>query len=298
MILCVLTLATATLLFSGGDGTFVNPWRVPSRPPERLPADVNLPVLPEIQKQVTEASVKKTDRPERLQPMSRLEIIRYVSGEFARAKRVLPSGKDGFRWKVGEPVNERQLSQLAANHGAAGNPGDMVQITRIEFKDKEIILDINGGGKKRRSWRERLQISVGGLPTVTTTNPNQAAGYQGVGSTLIVDFGRPLPDMTAEELKELLGEFLEFSPRQSAAVLWVETLPEEFQQAIREKRVVVGMDRDMVVAAIGKPTRKVRERRPADGVETEDWIYGQPPGETIFVTFVGDKVVEVKQFPK
>ncbi len=293
-----LTLATAALLLSGGEGTYVNRWRGPASPPERLPANVSLPILPEIQKQVAEASVEQTIRPERLQPMSRLEIVRYVSGEFARAKRVLPSGKKGYRWKVDEPVDERQLNQLAANHGAAGNPGDMVQITRIEFKDKEIILDINGGGKKRRSWRERLQISVGGLPTVTTTNPNQAAGYQGLGATLILDFGRPLPDMTADQLKELLGEFLEFTPRQSAAVLWVETLPEEFQQAIREKRVVVGMDRDMVVAAIGKPTRKVRERRPKDGVETEDWIYGQPPGETIFVTFVGEKVVEVRQFPR
>jgi hypothetical protein len=136
------------------------------------------------------------------------------------------------------------------------------------------------------------------LPRVSTTTQNQAAGFQGVGATLILDFGRPLPDMTVDELKALLGEFLEFTTRQSAAVLWVETLPEEFQVAIRERRAVVGMDRDMVLAALGKPTRKVRERRPTDGVETEDWIYGQPPGETIFVTFVGDKVVEVRQFPR
>ncbi len=35
------------------------------------------------------------------------------------------------------------------------------------------------------------------------------------------------------------------------------------------------MDRDEVLAAIGRPERKVREPQ-ADGSETEDWIYGRP----------------------
>ena len=36
-------------------------------------------------------------------------------------------------------------------------------------------------------------------------------------------------------------------------------------------------------------TREVKE-----GTETEDWIYGQPPGKITFVTFEGSKVVRVK----
>jgi hypothetical protein len=51
----------------------------------------------------------------------------------------------------------------------------------------------------------------------------------------------------------------------------------------------------MVLAAMGRPERKVRERD-ADGNETEDWIYGTPPDKTVFVTFQGDKVVRVRQF--
>jgi len=57
----------------------------------------------------------------------------------------------------------------------------------------------------------------------------------------------------------------------------------------------VGMDREMVLAAMGRPDRKVRERD-ADGNDTEDWIYGNPPGRTIFVTFIGEKVARVQQF--
>jgi hypothetical protein len=57
------------------------------------------------------------------------------------------------------------------------------------------------------------------------------------------------------------------------------------------------MDHDMVLAAMGRPDRKVREKA-ADGSEIEDWIYGKPPAKTIFVSFEGDKVTQVQQFPK
>ena len=63
-----------------------------------------------------------------------------------------------------------------------------------------------------------------------------------------------------------------------------------------EKRAEVGMDHDMVTAAMGRPERKVRERD-ADGNDTEEWIYGTPPEKTTFVTFVGDKVVRVTEYP-
>jgi hypothetical protein len=31
-----------------------------------------------------------------------------------------------------------------------------------------------------------------------------------------------------------------------------------------------------------------------DGLETEDWIYGYPPGKITFVTFANSKVIKVK----
>jgi hypothetical protein len=53
------------------------------------------------------------------------------------------------------------------------------------------------------------------------------------------------------------------------------------------------MDREQVILALGRADRKVRET--VDGVELEDWIYGQPPGRVVFVTFEGDKVLRVKE---
>jgi len=51
----------------------------------------------------------------------------------------------------------------------------------------------------------------------------------------------------------------------------------------------------MVIAALGRPEHKVRERDP-DGNDTEDWIYGDPPAKTTFVTFASGKVIRVKEF--
>ena len=53
------------------------------------------------------------------------------------------------------------------------------------------------------------------------------------------------------------------------------------------------MDRDQVLLSLGKPVRKVRET--IEGEETEDWIYGTPPGRIVFVTFKGNKVIKVKE---
>jgi len=292
-------LAIAAMLLADADVPRVTYLRPPRpSPPVEIPPGQSIPVLPELTLPAEpQQPAKKSDR---LQPESRLQLVRYISGEFVKLVKPLPGGKKGFRIQVGQPLNDQVLRQFIANNGAAGSSGDMVQITKIEFKDKEIVLDINGGGKGRTRWRDRIQIQMGGsMPQATVTDSrNVAPVAQGQGATLILDFGRPLPDITVAEMKQTLADFLDFSKARSAAVHWVDTLPPQIQKAIQEQRVEVGMDREMVIAAIGRPERKVREKDPEGGFEIEDWIYGQPPGKTIFVRFAGDKVVSVKQYPQ
>jgi hypothetical protein len=218
-----------------------------------------------------------------------------VDGELVQVVRSIPAGKKGFHLKAGAPVDEKALRMAVASAGSAINPGDRAQITDLQFKDKQIVLDINGGGKGRTKLRDRIHLEVGGVPTMSTT-PDTPVNTQ-AGATLFLDFDKPLPDMTADDLEKYLDGVLDFSKRHSAAVQWVESLPPEIQQAIQDKQPVVGMDHDMVLAAMGKPDRKVREKGP-DGSEIEDWIYGKPPAKTIFVSFEGDKVTQVEQFPK
>jgi hypothetical protein len=92
-------------------------------------------------------------------------------------------------------------------------------------------------------------------------------------------------------VKKILAPVLDFDKR-SATLLYSETLPPEVQKAISEKRALVGMDREQVILAMGHPDHKYRESK--DGVDTEDWIFGTPPGKISFVTFTGSKVTKVK----
>src|ERR1700682_2606985 len=237
-----------------------------------------------------------------LQERSKLELLRYVSGEFAKATRALPAGKEGFLVYVGKPIGWELLQRAVATHGAAVNIGDNAQITKLEFHDHTIVVDVNGGGRGKKHWRDRIQIGMGGgLPTARTTRTtpdeeNGTPGMQpGAGSTIFLEFNKSVPDLTPEELKQLLTPFLDFAKQRSASVQWVDTLPPEMKKAIQERRPVLGMDREEVVAALGKPEHKVRERD-TEGNEIEDWIYGQPPSKTVFVRFMGDRVTRIKQY--
>jgi len=155
-----------------------------------------------------------------------------------------------------------------------------------------VIFQINGGGKKKFHWRQHVQVGIGNAqtPPPETSSPQEVAG-----ATLILDYSRPVPDMSPDDLKSDLSAFFDFSKQHSAAVNWVDTLPPLFQDAIKDHRAVVGMDQEMVLAAMGRPEHKVREKSP-EGNETEDWIYGSPPARTTFVTFAGDTVIRVQEF--
>src|SRR5262249_10880675 len=161
--------------------------------------------------------------------------------------------------------NAEMLERAVATHGAAVHIGDITQITKLEFHDKSIVVDVNGGGRGKKRWRDRIQIGMAGgpIPTARTTSntpdaENGPPGMQpGMGSTITLQFDKPVPDLTPDELKQLLSPFLDFAKQRSAAVQWFETLPPAMKKAIQERRPVVGMDKEEVVAAIGKPEHKV-----------------------------------------
>ena len=235
---------------------------------------------------------------------SKLALIRYVSGEFAKARKPIPGGKEGFVIYTDKPLNLDSLNRTISIHGAAINTGDPTQITKLEFKEHTIIVDINGGGRPKHNWMDHIQVGMGGptsAPQASTTetpdNPAPPGIQTGAGGTIYLQFPKNVPDLSPDDLKKLLSPFLDFGGMHSAAVQWIDTLPPEMKKAITDRRPALGMDRDEVVAAIGKPDHKVRERD-AEGYDTEDWIYGHPPDKTVFVHFRGDKVSSIKQYPQ
>ena len=296
-----LPIVLSLLLFADADISSVSRFREPASLPPQFPPGGQIPVLPVLLP--APDSQKDQVASDTAQADSRLAIIRFVSGEFVRVLKPLPGGREGFLLKVGQPLNQEQLGRAVATHGAVVNPGETAQITRVEFRGHQIIVDINGGGRKKRRWRDHISFGVGGSagPVIqsspTTGSQGGPSGIApGAGSTLFLEFGKAIPNLTPDELKKILSPLLDFSKQRSAAVQWIDTLPREFQKAIKERRPALGMNHEMVIAALGQPDNKVRERD-ADGNEIEDWIYGQPPSKTIFVRFQGDRVTSIKEFP-
>jgi len=315
--------AAVLLLLGSFDNPQGLPWRPNSAPSPDALAGMKIPFLPDFSpaRQSPASPDAKpantqsnnsqspgevhnvSDAPPKSGPMdqpSELALVRFVDGEYAHAVRSLPNGKEGFIMHMNKPFDDSMLHRVVQSHGAAVNPGDNVQITQMKFKKTSIIVLINGGGAKHGSWLDHLQVGLSGLPVPTSSssaNNNGPDNSGPAGTTLILDFGGPIPQMTPDELKAKLAPVLNFSAQRSAAVIWSDTLPPAIQKAIEEKRAIVGMTHEMVEAAIGKPDKKIRERN-ANGDETEDWIYGTPPAVTMFVTFIGEKVTNVKEFPK
>jgi hypothetical protein len=303
-----LAFSMALLLFADADIPRVHSLRSPANPGASLPPEGEIPLFPggasssqgqtgsQAPAKASGASANST-----LQDTSKLSLIRYVSGEFAKAVKPMPAGKEGFLINVGKPLNAELLDRAVANHGAAVNTGDQVQITRLEFRAHQIVVDVNGGGRGKKRWRDHIQVSMGGtMPSVqsASTQDQGPPGMQpGMGSTIFLEFSKPIPDLSPDDLKQLLAPFLNFAKERSAALQWFDTLPPEMKKAIQERKPVLGMDREEVVAAIGKPDHKVRERD-TDGNDIEDWIYGQPPSRTVFIRFIGDRVTGIKQFPQ
>jgi hypothetical protein len=300
------TLSLGLLLFAGADIPGSERLRAPSLSGGTFSSADAISIFPDDggNEQQKPADTPGKGKSGTLQETSKLELIRYVSGEFAKATRNLPAGKEGFLVYVGKPLSPELLERAVATHGAAVHIGDNAQITKLEFHDHSIVVDVNGGGRGKKRWRDHIQIGMGGtIPTArtTTTTPEQEGGppglQPGAGSTIFLEFSKAVPDLTPEELKQILSPFLDFAKQRSASVQWFDTLPPEMKKAIQERKPTVGMDREEVVAAIGKPEHKVRERD-SEGNEIEDWIYGQPPSKTVFVRFMGDRVTSIKQYPQ
>ena len=297
----------AVFLLAAADVPGIERLHSPNNPILTFPSGEDISVLPNLSSSTADDPQTPSSKPNEqkkatLQDQSRLDLIRFVSGEFAKATKPLPAGKEGFLLYVGKPLSSELLDRAVATHGAAVNSGDNVQITKLEFHDHTIVVDVNGGGRGKKNWKDHIQIGMGGGPTMNTsqtkTDENGPPGVRpGMGSTLFLEFTKPVPDLTPDELKQILAPFLDFTRQRSASVHWTDTLPPEMRKAIQDRRPAVGMDREEVIAAIGKPEHKVRERD-AEGNEIEDWIYGQPPSKTVFVRFMGDRVTSIKQYPQ
>lgn len=227
---------------------------------------------------------------EKLTKEGKLDIIRGMTAELGYARKPFPFGKTGVTIKDGKIINpsEDQMQDIMASYGAAIKAGEAAHITDIKFKDKSLVFDINGGPVRKKKWYEHMQVGVGG----GTVSPGQPTDDTNIhGSLVELDFDNYVPEVTPAQLKQLLDPIINFSAK-SATEAYLDTVPPKAKQAIADHKALVGMDRDMVTYALGRPPKKYRDK---DGdVDYEEWIYGEPPHEVEFVRFVGNEVVRIE----
>lgn len=227
---------------------------------------------------------------QRISKQTRLEIIRDFETQVFYSRTTFPMNTKGLRLK-GDVIspNGEDLRQALALWGPAIKPGDPAHISLVQIKDDHIHFEINGGPVRRKKWYQHLEISGANNNTVTPgggepqTNPH--------GSFVDVYFGKYVPEMTTEQLRALLYPVFDFNARNKEQA-YLDAVPPKVKEAIQAHRVLVGMNREMVLHAKGKPPQKVRER---DGeTEYEEWIYGEAPADVDFVRIVDDEVVRVE----
>ena len=223
----------------------------------------------------------------------RVELTRGLTAEYATAKVLLPHSKKALAFDAAGGYDKAAWAEAARIEGAAARTGDMLQVTKIDIGSDRIELQINGGYNGGQKWYRNVQVSGGAsrsqapIPVGRGDDANAP-----VGTSLVILFHKPLEAMKAADIKKMLAPVMDFE-KHTVTELYVENLPPETQKAIREKRALVGMDREQVILAMGRPAHKSRET--TDGMELEDWVYGQAPGKFTFVTFNGDKVTKVKE---
>lgn len=215
----------------------------------------------------------------------KLELLRGLASEFATAQTYFPRSRTplGFEADTGY-WNQQGWQQLGAQTGPAARKGDLVEITKVTVEGSMIVLELDYGFNGRNGhWYDGVSVN-GGAPANSTSAP--APG----GTVISVHYPNGLSGVTSVRVKKDLAPILSFDQR-SATETYAENLPPEVRGAIQDKKVIVGMTRDQVLLAMGQPAHKSREN--VDGVDLEDWVFGNPPGKVTFVTLKGQKVVKV-----
>jgi hypothetical protein len=231
---------------------------------------------------------------EKLAFEDRVELTRGLMAEYATAKVLIPHSRKTLEFDASSGFDKAKWLEIAKESGPAARMGDVVQITKVSLDDDRIVLEFNGGYGGGKKWYRNIQLAGGtsNNPTPVRVAGDATEANAPAGAAIAILFHKPLEPIKASAVKKMLAPVLDFE-KHSVTEIYSETLPPETQKAIKEKRALVGMDREQVVLALGRPEHKSREVK--DGMELEDWVFGQAPGKFTFVTFNGDKVIQVKE---
>lgn len=221
---------------------------------------------------------------------NRFEILGTVIADTAESKVPMPFGGEGVTVLEDGEIDESNLYKELGEEGRSVDEGEVVTVTAISFEDDRIEIELNGGGKSKKSFLDRLEIGVG----ARTMPVNQNDFEEIKGSKVVLLFNHKAPeDLTADILRTFLSPVLDFNERNFMET-GIDSLSEEFREAVLAKEARIGMDKATVLLALGRPNDRVRER--VDGVEREDWLYRKLGFHVDFITFENGIVVRIRKY--
>jgi hypothetical protein len=238
---------------------------------------------------ITEFHPTHVDLPEDpLDERGRLDLIRNLEAEQGFAHRQLPLGAGLTLLANGNMTpGGSAYKQMLYAKGQSAAPGDRVEITALHFGGDRIAIDFDGGPYAKHRFLSHISINnmqIAPLGPIAT----------GCRITLVFEGG--VPDVTAAEVKALLDPLVDFKAKSSAEA-YSNTLSPKIRAAVESHDILVGMNREMVIASVGEPHTKHREHVVSSDDSTptyEEWIYGEPPQPIRFVRFRDGRVVRLE----
>src|SRR5262249_12853253 len=146
----------------------------------------------------------------------------------------LPIGDDGVEVSDSGDMNKEKLDRDLKKNGQSIETGKVVTLTSLSFRDDKIEVELDGGGKNNMSVLDSIQLGIGTRSTTTPVGRGDKRA-KAKGWKIVLKFEKKVPpDLKPDALKELLYPVLDFN-KQTVAKTGIESLPVEFQEAVKAK---------------------------------------------------------------
>lgn len=219
---------------------------------------------------------------------NREDLLRFLQSEQGFAMRPLPISTITIKANGPMDPNGSDYVNTIREKGLSVRAGERVVVTDIKIDKDRIFLDFNGGPEHKHKFLRHISIGMDPNNTAPVVNDN---GQAPSGSRIVLVFPHAVPDMTGMQVEALVKPIVDFSLK-TPVQAYADTLPPAIRKSIVDHHPLVGMNEDMVIAALGQPRTKVRER---DGqMPFEEWIYGEPPDPVQFVRFNNNRVIRIE----
>jgi len=219
---------------------------------------------------------------------NREDLLRFLQSEQGFAMRPLPVITITLHANGKMDPSGSDYVNAIREHGLAVKAGERVVLTDIKIEKDRLLLDFNGGSEHKHKWLRHISVGMDPNNTVPITRDEDRPPS---GTRIVLIFPHDVPDVTGLQVEALIKPIVDFNLK-TPVQAYTDTLPPALRKSILNHNVLVGMNTEMVIAALGQPKNKVRER---DGdMPFEEWIYGDPPEPVQFVRINGNRVIRLE----